>query len=84
MAALANGMTKDENAAELELGEAFNGEVALSNAEVAVLLHGRKTQDEAGHGEMDEIFQKTYEYVMKFSGLEAVDPEQSRPTVEST
>ncbi|OQR94079.1 hypothetical protein ACHHYP_01849 [Achlya hypogyna] len=68
-----------EDAAELILGEDFQGETCLSNAEVAVILEKQKSDYESQEKTLTNVFQKTYSYVQRFSGTK--DPVSNQASV---
>ncbi|RHY86739.1 hypothetical protein DYB37_005120 [Aphanomyces astaci] len=68
-----------EDAAELNLGEDFQQETCLSNAEVAVILEKQKSDYESSEKPLTSVFQKTYSYVQRFSGTK--DPVANQASV---
>ncbi|KAF0695244.1 Aste57867_13936 [Aphanomyces stellatus] len=68
-----------EDAAELILGEDFQTETCLSNAEVAVILEKQKSDYESSEKPLTAVFQKTYSYVQRFSGTK--DPVANQASV---
>ncbi|OQR90938.1 hypothetical protein THRCLA_09145 [Thraustotheca clavata] len=74
------GRTFDtEDAAELILGQDFQTETCLSNAEVAVILEKQKSDYESQEKTLTSVFQKTYSYVQRFSGTK--DPVSNQASV---
>ncbi len=60
---------KVEDAAELRLGEEFDHETCLSNAEVAILLTEAKAKYEAEDRAVPEVFDQTLAYCARFSQI---------------
>ncbi|KAF4400589.1 DNA-directed RNA polymerase II subunit 4-like [Cannabis sativa] len=68
---------KEENAAELKIGDEFLKAKCLTNCEVALILERKMSDDPLNH-QVSQVFEKSLQYVKRFSRYKNPDVDAVR------